>query len=824
MWVTDMVLADKLRKIILSTGDNSIQFYELSNFEPYCQLSYLENLPLKLDFWCDPEDANNCILSFADDKCYLNILILPNISDDFKMWKKGIKKNNIPTCPLSNAVPSGGPSSTGLQFYRWKVHNNWITQLRYYGEVSSLFSSSNDPESSLIIGTPTGSTYVDASLSGTFETSLTLSPVRPNVAMSRQQSQQSSANSFSRQLSSVRKAAMFARPNSSFPPRKKTQAEHRVFRIAKGVSSFDYSNGYNVLVTGGMDRVVRAWNPYMTSKPVCCMYGHLSPVQSVFIAEGEERIYSVSFDNCVKVWNLLEYQCLITVIAGMHKVNMTIDVMMYNPLSKILLFGGDQLHALRQTSRVPVGEKVRSHDYPVVSVGYSSVFKQVVSVCEGSVMRVWSLETGKKVTEKENLHGNSPVTAMVLDPGERRAVTATQNGEIKIWNQNTGQCLKTLKKGNTKEVTEMCYFSVSSTAKYLVCVGWDKQLNVFQDSLDTVHQVAVPKSMWTTASRGIHKEDLTAVASGGTNFLATASFDGEIVIWSFLSGAVFSRIRPLRVPENTAHEPAEGDESVSKVMFLKSRAKSRDSADFVVGHYSGFVSFWNVYSSRKTFGCFNSTRGQPISTMAADSEETLLYVADSLGYITLFNIANYCINGPSDSSPSVINKWRAHSKKISCLEYVPEEHLLVSSSHDGCIRLWKQHGEFIGTFGQSRLWSLQYSSSLKSPHMPEDVVLDTEGLPETHETSAEHKEEPISTIQATSFVMPSSQEESSEDMKNKKEGKDSLQLPREGQRVGKRLHNFRTRDTPQDRGGYPSYYHSLPCYSLGDDPTGKFAH
>ena len=32
---------------------------------------------------------------------------------------------------------------------------------------------------------------------------------------------------------------------------------------------------------------------------------------------------------------------------------------------------------------------------------------------------------------------------------------------------------------------------------------------------------------------------------------------------------------------------AEGDESVSKVMFLKSRAKSRDSADFVVGHYSG---------------------------------------------------------------------------------------------------------------------------------------------------------------------------------------------------------------------------------------------
>ena len=33
---------------------------------------------------------------------------------------------------------------------------------------------------------------------------------------------------------------------------------------------------------------------------------------------------------------------------------------------------------------------MRSHDYPVASVRYSSVFKQVVSVCEGSVsIRNW---------------------------------------------------------------------------------------------------------------------------------------------------------------------------------------------------------------------------------------------------------------------------------------------------------------------------------------------------------------------------------------------------------------------------------------------------
>ena len=35
----------------LCCSENCIQFFELSNFEPYCQLAYLENLAMKLDFW-----------------------------------------------------------------------------------------------------------------------------------------------------------------------------------------------------------------------------------------------------------------------------------------------------------------------------------------------------------------------------------------------------------------------------------------------------------------------------------------------------------------------------------------------------------------------------------------------------------------------------------------------------------------------------------------------------------------------------------------------------------------------------------------------------
>ena len=109
--------------------------------------------------------------------------------------------------------------------------------------------------------------------------------------------------------------------------------------------------------------------PLSCSKPVCQMFGHTSPILSVHIDEEEEKIYSIAFDNCVKVrckhkfvfvstyihnavdcihlqysaglcaclsvcvcvcvcvqvWSLCEYQCLTTVISGMHKVVGSVD-------------------------------------------------------------------------------------------------------------------------------------------------------------------------------------------------------------------------------------------------------------------------------------------------------------------------------------------------------------------------------------------------------------------------------------------------------------------------------------------------------------------
>lgn len=51
----------------------------------------------------------------------------------------------------------------------------------------------------------------------------------------------------------------------------------------------------------GLGQVCRFIHPSHCSKPVCQMFSHTSPVLSVHIDEAEEKIFSIAFDNCVKV-------------------------------------------------------------------------------------------------------------------------------------------------------------------------------------------------------------------------------------------------------------------------------------------------------------------------------------------------------------------------------------------------------------------------------------------------------------------------------------------------------------------------------------------
>ena len=62
------------------------------------------------------------------------------------------------------------------------------------------------------------------------------------------------------------------------------------FRVHKGVKAFDFDKDKNMLVTGGMDRTIRLFNPYIPSL-VCrtCQYS---------VATQQHSFYANGGDNC----------------------------------------------------------------------------------------------------------------------------------------------------------------------------------------------------------------------------------------------------------------------------------------------------------------------------------------------------------------------------------------------------------------------------------------------------------------------------------------------------------------------------------------------
>ena len=77
------------------------------------------------------------------------------------------------------------------------------------------------------------------------------------------------------------------------------------------------------------------------SKPIGKMYGHISPILFLAINDRYGHIYTIAFDNCIKVkypnrafrckyfilkvWDITEYTCVISVTSGAHKVLTTVD-------------------------------------------------------------------------------------------------------------------------------------------------------------------------------------------------------------------------------------------------------------------------------------------------------------------------------------------------------------------------------------------------------------------------------------------------------------------------------------------------------------------
>nr|XP_020644216.1 WD repeat-containing protein on Y chromosome-like [Pogona vitticeps] len=445
-WLMDVTVMTPYNKLIIGTGDRELQLYENSNFEPYLQISGLEAIPLNVEYCYT--DHDECMILYGDDEGCVNILLLCSVGEILRTWKKLPKLENLPNISLQNAA-----LSPNVTYIRWKVHGDWITQLNYYDSIKAVISSSSHEPTALVIGCVVGAT---------------------NVEQQMKELKEHRKDSKTRKVQSVLGT-----------PSHRAEGDQIVFRVHKGVRAFALSKKNNLIITGGMDRIIRMWNPYMTGRPTGMLRGHMAPIFYVHISE-EDKIFSVSTDNTVKIWDVEDQTCLFTTCAKNNGIKGEISACHYVSGTRLLCLATDTLAVLHLRSRLPSDPyMVISHKKPVLCCKFNKVFRHVVSCSEDSVVKVWDFESGKPLFEFGKAHGSSAITCLTFDSSGRRLITGGRDGCLKIWNYNSGQCLKTLKREDrSEEVCDCTYVEVNKN-KYIIGVGWDRRINLFYVSSET---------------------------------------------------------------------------------------------------------------------------------------------------------------------------------------------------------------------------------------------------------------------------------------------------------------------------------------------------
>uniref|UniRef100_A0A8C5P9P0 Uncharacterized protein n=1 Tax=Leptobrachium leishanense TaxID=445787 RepID=A0A8C5P9P0_9ANUR len=722
-WITDSTLMGQYNKLIIGTCDRELRLYELSNFEPYCQIVGLETLPLHLGY--SPRDANECVIYYGDEQGCVNIILISHVADTLRNWTKSQVIEEIPSVNIDNIEEQGL-----VKYIRWKVHNDWVTQIRYVHSIESIISSSNDDFTALVIGCVEGTKNVQQRLRDIVESGSTSSR-RTLMAM-------------------------------NVPPKRNINDESP-FKVKRGVKTFDFSKESNLLVTGGLDRIVRIWNPYVPGWPTGLLRGHSSPINFLCIGDENTRIYSVSTDCTVMVWDVDEHTCLINVISKASQIRGEIGACYFSSHLRSLYIATESLATLQlQENSIHHGVSPVSHNEPVTCCQYNHSTQQVISCCKGSIIKTWDLLTGKLISEVTAAHGSSPITCSAMDKSGTRLVTAGKDGSLKQWDCTSDMV------SHIKSMTELgsagsrCEWSDLSYAEmnniwYVITVGCDRRISVFLDqevemmAEDQFPQYSLINNMFPfIGQRKENEEGKYCIASIPPNFVATSIYNGEIILWNLATGEIISR---LTASEREESENETDDLVINKISFILSRnEKIYETAILVASGPQGQITFWNISEGGSVFARFpGSLYRSVVNDMAISEDGSLLCSADGMNHVYIWEISQYALHKPEMEPPTLLHCWRAHQREITRVVLMSKHMLLITSSLDCSVKLWSLHGEHIGTFGQTKPWHIDRLPSWKEHHGDTSLnVQDQSLLPEsganprlTYEMSLRNQNTPL---------------------------------------------------------------------------------
>ncbi len=387
------------------------------------------------------------------------------------------------------------------------------------------------------------------------------------------------------------------------------------------------------------------------------------------------------------------------------------------------------------------------HSDEVETCAYSPDGKRIMSASRDNTHKVWDAETGELISTSPglsdlgSLREKSPVRSLwVKSPDGKRAVSAIDDGTLKVQNMETGEGIS-LMPGHTGPVTACAY---SPDGKRIVSASRDKTLKVWD-----VEEVET--SEMTSTMPG-HTDPVTAFAySPDGKRIVSASFDYTLKVWDVETGKMMAtlyghanRVGACAYSPDGRRVVSASDDGTLKIRdvetgviiytlsnhegWVRVCAYSPDGKRIVSGSHDNTLKVW-IAETGEMIGtleghsdgisaCAYSPDGRRVVSASEDNTlkvwdvELCLLIGTLEGHSNFVDACAYSPDGKrimSGSWDNTLKIWdndtgemiatlSGHSNWVNACAYSPDGRRIVSGSHDNTLKVWDaETGEMIST-------------------------------------------------------------------------------------------------------------------------------
>ncbi|KNE67026.1 hypothetical protein AMAG_19646 [Allomyces macrogynus ATCC 38327] len=674
-WISDFVFMPDMKKWILATDTHEISFHDYATLQPQCKVKLPTNV-MCMDYWREPAtDASDGpgggspTAQPHDQYVHDGMLLFGDDQGDVSVWTFDTEAIFDPNSQTMLAAAKGkivtlDQKKVFTVAVRRRLHNDWVTRIKYFHELQCFFSVSPDAKDSLVCGSVNTKKWKFTSAS--VNKGVTAFAVcRFPVALIT--------------VGADRKVRIWN-------PRRITNPQASMKGHAAPIIDVQVQQALGYCITLSTDKVIKVWD----IRRMSCLQT-LQPTETLHRPD-----------------NMLGFIQVVTTAKG-----------------AVRLFAGSSLvveYVMDQSS----ARQVTSHVHPVRSVMFNPTCKMMVSLCEGSVVQVWEVNNGAPTFKLDDTQLPKDITCIGLDEysGCHRMMIGTGDGTI-LLSSIEGHVMCTMKYPDPVEVTSVLHVDAPE-GRFFVAGGWQCRLYVYADDSKSEATQMHPTEIWTnpaldasletltptTHAAALRKDDVMAMVFVAPHFLVYSTFRGEIYVRTMAGVHVgrmtaanhdqipawnrsIDKLVVLRAPEvgagGTLHQVGEGSTSLEDMarlgltaseMSLLTSGPGRDSgpaAHLVSCGMDGMIRFWNLASLTQV-GCVDGHGASTMCTVTVASpprggskakqvtSTALLLTGDTAGNVTLWNVADI-------ADPVVVVKWQAHVKPITSIETFPNPHL-----------------------------------------------------------------------------------------------------------------------------------------------------